>query len=185
MMAAQKRDGPGMRTNAAEANCYRSRVRNSRALARHRALLGESDDKGQRDRALDQVHVEPVECRAHHMVPYGCEVTTLVAQGRRLNVYVFAVPHPWDQAKVRRAAMGEGSCVVLPWGESPLEYRWPQCPHGLTVDARGRSRAEALEIGRCIVSAGTPLAFVVGEGFGFPVKSPTWCSPLADPAEAA
>lgn len=131
------------------------------------------------------VHLEPIVADATRMVPFGREVASLVAAGRRLNVFAFTGRDAWTQAKMRRGGAGEGSCVVLPWGESPRAYRWPRCPHGVTCDARGRSYADALEIGRCIVSAGTPLVFVIGEGFGFPVTSPAWQSPLARQAEAA
>lgn len=138
----------------------------------------------QADRTM-AVHLEPIVADAPRMVPFGREVASLIAAGRRLNVFAFAGRDGWTQAKARRDGAGEGSCVVLPWGDSPRSYRWPRCPHGITCDARGRSYAEALEIGRCIVSAGTPLVFVIGEGFGFPVTSPSWRSPLADRAEAA
>lgn len=152
-----------------------------------RIPCGDSTAPATRTQQVDRstpVHLEPATLRAHRMVPFGREVEALVATGRALNIFVYAGRDAWDRAKARRGS-GAGTCLVLPWGEQPTDYRWPRCPHGVTCDARGRSYAEALEIGRCIVSGGTPLAFIIGEGFGFPVASPAWRSPFADRAEAA
>jgi hypothetical protein len=98
---------------------------------------------------------------ATRRAPFARDVESAIAAGRRPNVYVFATADAWDRARRRRESHGADSALLLPPGEAPDAYRWPVVPGGVFVVAVGRPRTIAFEIGRAIVSCGTPLATVL------------------------
>ena len=112
--------------------------------------------------------------------PYFAEV----AQQSR-NVYLFTGPDAWDRAKRRRESHGPGSALLLPPGEDPAALRWPPVPDGLLLAAGDMPRQAAVAFAALLVRDGSPLVFVVGDGFGFPVASPHWRNPLQQPREVA
>jgi hypothetical protein len=128
------------------------------------------------------IELEPADLSgARRWCPYGREVDASPG-----NVYVYAGPHAWDRATRRRAAHGNGSTLLLPPDCEPAEMRWPRMPRGCLVDGRDITRQQAVALAVAIVTAGTPLAFVVRDDEGFPVAARNWRNPLRQPvAEAA
>lgn len=94
------------------------------------------------------------------------------------NVYLFTGPKAWSRAKRRREQFGQGTALLLPPGEDPAGLRWPAVAGGVLIDARELDRQDALNVAASLVRDGTPLAFVIGKDFGFPVASPRWRNPL-------
>jgi hypothetical protein len=110
---------------------------------------------------------------AQRWCPFGHEV-----QAAPQNVYVFAGAGAWALAKARRFRFGLGSALLLPENEEPSNYRWPSVDSGVLVLGHRITRQASIELARCIVSAGTSLAYVVRDGEGFAVKSGNWRNPL-------
>lgn len=146
---------------------------------------GRDDDAGAdighgRHHDQDAIPVSALRSTANRLPPYGKEVIEAIAAGRPINVYVFAGPSGWELARNRRAAHGPGNTMLLPPNEEATAYRWPCISGGLLIDARDLDRRAALDMARCIVGDGTPLAFVVGADFGFAVMAPIWRNRLAN-----
>lgn len=96
--------------------------------------------------------------------PFGRDV---IARQRKKEspgtVYIFAGQDAWQRAKGRIAAYGDGTALVLPFGEDPETYRWP-IMDGCIVDAHGRSAKEAARIARTICSDGSRYCCAVWRG---------------------
>lgn len=113
--------------------------------------------------------------RATRLPPFGRDVKVAIAAGRNPNVYVFATPDAWDRARRRRERHGSDSALILPPGETPSSFRWPNVPGGLVVVATGRQRVLAFELARCIVTCGTPLVSALyGDNELLIVSRPEW-----------
>jgi len=121
------------------------------------------------------VPIEAIESRASRLPPFGREVMSELAQGRLLNVYVFAGSAAWDQTKKWRAGHGVGSAMLLPPGDDPANYSWPVVRTGLLVVATGQSRAFAFNLARTIVSCGTTMVYALhGDNDALVVRSAGW-----------
>jgi hypothetical protein len=116
------------------------------------------------------VALEPSIARAgRRWAPYAREV-----QAAPRNVYLFTGADAWARARARREARGPGSTLLLPAGDEPGLYRWPIVPGGILIVAITIPRSLALDLARCIVSDGSPIAFVIAERDGFSVASSAW-----------
>ncbi len=125
-----------------------------------------------------RIEIERVdERRALRWCPFGREV-----QAAPKNVYVFTGSDAWFSAKARRLGCGVGSALLLPPGEDAADLRWPSVAAGVLVLGHQIERQAALELARCIVSGGTPLAYVIRRGEGFAVKTADWRNPISGDA---
>lgn len=117
--------------------------------------------------------------------PYGREVQDAVRRGEGRNVRCFCGPQAWQKARRWRDAHGPGSALLLPPGTAPDSLRWPVAPGGLLVVALDLERPQAVPLARCIVSDGTPMAYVICKGFeALIVRDASWRG-VRDPARAA
>lgn len=57
--------------------------------------------------------------------PYRHEVAAVLAAGRNPSVHIFAGPDAWQRAEHRRRIYGLGTAMVLPAGEVPEAFDWP------------------------------------------------------------
>lgn len=116
------------------------------------------------------IALEPASARIGRCwAPYAREV-----QARPGNVYLFTGSDAWARARARREARGPGATLLLPPGDDPGMYRWPAVKAGILIVATTIARTLAIDLARCVVSDGTPLAYVIAERDGFSVASSTF-----------
>ena len=116
------------------------------------------------------ISLQPAAARTgRRWAPWAREV-----QAQPHNVYLFTGADAWARARTRRESRGPGATLLLPPGDDPGMYRWPAVQAGILIVAPAIPRTLALDLARCVVSDGTPLAYVIAERDGFSVASSTW-----------
>jgi hypothetical protein len=84
--------------------------------------------------------------------PYGKDV-----EARPENVFIYAGANAWTSALLRAATVGRNSVMVLPYGESFAQYRWPVSGHELVLIWPDGSLPEVRAFGEHLVRSGAAL----------------------------
>jgi len=94
------------------------------------------------------------------LVPYGREVQAALDAGHHPNVRVFACRHAWRLAREHRHTFGPGTVLVLPPGENPEAYRWPNV-RDLMGNITGLPGEHVRHLAHALVRDGCRLAYLL------------------------
>lgn len=99
---------------------------------------------------------------ALRMPPYGREVAAALDTGRNVNCYLFAGNDCWKRAQRRREQHGQGSTLLLPFGDDPRDYRWPSVD-ALVCAVGDMERALVERLARALIRDGVRYACLIGD----------------------